>query len=87
MRNIDLLEFGPPEDFSDLRDIVKRHAEQDQVYETNIFHVSSMIQGQVNKFMEPSIKALPVLQRLSVRLIKYKEQGIEMKEVLSSPMD
>jgi hypothetical protein len=46
-----------------------------------------MIPGQVKKFMEPPIKALIVLQRLSVRLIKYKEHATEMKEVLSTPMD
>jgi hypothetical protein len=73
MRNIDLPEFGPPEDFTDLHDIVKQHAEQDQVWETEISQVSSMILGQVKKFMEPPIKSLAVLQCLSVKLIKYKE--------------
>jgi hypothetical protein len=34
MRNIDLPEFFPPEDFANLHDIVKRHAKQDQVCET-----------------------------------------------------
>jgi hypothetical protein len=29
MRDIDLPEFGTPDDFVDLRDIVKSHAEQD----------------------------------------------------------
>jgi hypothetical protein len=75
MRNIDLPEFGPPEDFTDLRDIVKRHAEQDRVCETKISQVSSMILGQVKKFMEPPIKSLAVLQCMSVKLIKYKEMG------------
>jgi hypothetical protein len=87
MRNTDLPEFGPPEYFTDLHDIVKRHAEQDQVYEVEISQVSSMIPGQVKKFMEPPIKSLVVLQHLSVKLIKYKERAIEMKEVLSAPMD
>jgi hypothetical protein len=72
MRNIDLPKFCQSEDFTDLHDIVKRHAEQDQVYEMEISQVSSMIPGQVNNFMEPSIKSLAVLQGLSVRLIKYK---------------
>jgi hypothetical protein len=43
MRNIDLPKFCQPEDFTDLRDIVKRHAEKDQVYEMEISQVSSMI--------------------------------------------
>jgi hypothetical protein len=33
------------------------------------------------------IKSLAVLQCLSVKLIKYKEQEIEIKEVLSALMD
>jgi hypothetical protein len=36
MRSIDFLEFGPPDYFVDLNDIIKRHVEQDQVYENNI---------------------------------------------------
>jgi hypothetical protein len=46
-----------------------------------------MILGQVKKFMEPLIKSLVVLQHMSVKLIKYKEQAVEMKDVLSAPMD
>jgi hypothetical protein len=57
------------------------------VYEAEISQVSSMISGQVKKFMETLIKSLVVLQRLSFKLIKYKEREIEMKEVLSTPMD
>jgi hypothetical protein len=36
MRDINFPEFVPPEDFADLRDIVKRHEEQDQVCKTKI---------------------------------------------------
>ena len=87
MRNIDLPEFGPPEDFSDLHDIVKQHEEKDFAWEAEISQISSMILGQVNKFMEPPIKSLAILQHLSVKLIKYNERVIEIKEVLSTPMD
>jgi hypothetical protein len=82
MRNTDLLEFGPLEDFANLCDIVKRHAKQYHVYEAKISQVSSMIPGQVQSFMEPLIKDLVVLQRLSVKHVKYKERAIEMKEVM-----
>jgi hypothetical protein len=61
--------------------------EQDLAWEIEISQISSMIQGQVKKFMEPPIKSLAVLQCLSVKLIKYKEQAIEIKEVLSALMD
>jgi hypothetical protein len=61
------------EDFTDLQDIVKQHAEQDLAWETDISQTSSMIPGLAKKFMEAPIKALAVLQCLSVKLIKYKE--------------
>jgi hypothetical protein len=87
MKGINFPEFGPPEDFTDLQDIVKQHEEKDLAWETDISQTSSMIPGLAKKFMEAPIKALAVLQRLSVKLIKYKERAVEIKEVLSTPMD
>jgi len=87
MKGINLPEFGPPEDFVDLQDIVKQHEEQDLAWETNISQTSSMIPSLAKKFMEATIKALAVLQRLSVKLIKYKERAVELKEVLSTIMN
>jgi len=37
--------------------------------------------------MENPIKSLAVLKRLSVKIIKYKERAVEVKEILSAPMD
>jgi hypothetical protein len=87
MRNTDLPKFGKQEDFIDLHDIVKEHEEQDLAWEAEISQISNMILGQVKKFMEPPIKAIVVLQHLSVKLIKYKEWEIEIKEVISALMD
>jgi hypothetical protein len=74
MKGIDLPEFGSPEDFVDLHDIVKRHAEQDSTWTTEITKVASMVPGQVQQFMEHPIKARAVLQRLSIKIIKYRER-------------
>jgi hypothetical protein len=57
MKDIGLPEFGSPEDFVDLHDIVKRHAEHDSTWEVEIAQVASMTPGQVKKFMEHPIKA------------------------------
>jgi hypothetical protein len=46
-----------------------------------------MIHGQVKSFMELPIKSLTILQRLSVKIIRYKERAIEMKKVLFALMD
>jgi hypothetical protein len=87
IRGINLPEFGPPENFTNLQDIVKQHEDQELAWKTDISQTSSMITGLARKFMEPPIKALAVLQRLSVKLIKYNERAVEIKEVLSTPMD
>jgi hypothetical protein len=62
MRDIGLPEFSTPEDFVDLHDIVKLHAEQDSSWTTKIEKVMNMALGQVQQFMEHLIKAMTVLQ-------------------------
>jgi hypothetical protein len=79
MENIGLPEFDPPESFTDLHDIFKRHAKQDSTWEAEISQISSMTPGQVKNFMEHPIKALAVLQCLSVKLFKYRERAVEIK--------
>jgi hypothetical protein len=68
MKGIGLPEFGSPEDFVDLHDIVKRHAEQDSAWTLEIAQVESMAPGQIQQFMEHPIKAHAVLQRLSAKI-------------------
>jgi hypothetical protein len=57
MKDIALPEFGSPEDFLDLHDIVKQHAEQDLAWTAEIEKVVNMVPRQVEKFMEHPIKA------------------------------
>jgi hypothetical protein len=45
MRDISLPEFGTPNDFVDLRDIVKSHAEQDSSWVEEIEKVAEMALG------------------------------------------
>ena len=62
MRDIDLLEFGKPEEFFDLRNIVKLHAKQDLSWVSEVAKVVDMVPGQVQQFMEHPIKAQTILQ-------------------------
>jgi hypothetical protein len=87
MKDISLLEFGSPEDFFDLHDIVKQHVEQDSTWTTKIEKVENMALGQVQPFMEHPFKAQTILQQLSVKIVKYRAREIEVKEILSAPMD
>jgi hypothetical protein len=62
MRDIDLPEFGTPDDFLDLHDIVRIHVEQDSSWDAEIEKVANMELGQVQQFMEHPIKAHTMLQ-------------------------
>jgi len=61
MKGIGLLEFGSPRDFVDLHDIVKQHAEKKSTWAMDITQVASMASGQIQQFMEHSIKARAVM--------------------------
>jgi hypothetical protein len=87
MRDIDLPEFDTPDDFVDLHDIVKLHVEQDSSWAAEIEKVANMAPGQVQQFMEHPIKAQTMLQQLSARIVKYRAWAVEIKEILSAPMD
>jgi hypothetical protein len=58
---MDCLEFGSPEDFIDMHDITKQHAEQDSTWEVEIAQVTTMTLGQIQQFMEHPIKDHAVL--------------------------
>jgi hypothetical protein len=87
MRDIDLPKFDTPEDFVDLHDIVKLHAEKDSLWAVEIEKVANMASDQVQQFMEHLIKAPTVLQQLSGKVVKYRERVVEIKEILLAPMD
>jgi hypothetical protein len=87
MRGIDFPEFGTPEDFVDLHDIVKLHAEQVSLGPTEIEKVANMVRGEVQQFMEHLIKAHTVIQQLSAKVVKYQAQAMEIKDILSVLMD
>jgi hypothetical protein len=46
-----------------------------------------MALDQVQQYMDYPIKDRAVLQHLSVKIVKYWEQAVEVKEILSSLMD
>ena len=61
MRDIDLPKFGTPDEFFDLRDIVKSHVEQDSSRVFEIAKVADMAPRQVQQFMEHPIRAQAML--------------------------
>jgi hypothetical protein len=72
MKDIGLLEFGTPDDFVDLRDIVESHTKKDSSWAERLAKVTDTAPGQVRQFMEHPIKARAMLQQLSASLVKYR---------------
>jgi hypothetical protein len=87
MKDIGLPEFGTPDDFVDLRDIVKSHTEQDSSWAEEIAKVTDTVPGQVRQFMEHPIKARAMLQQLSASLVKYRAHAVEIREIYVAPME
>jgi hypothetical protein len=82
MKDIRLPEFGTPDDFIDLRDIVKSHTKKDSSWAEEIAKVTDTREpGQVQQFMEHPIKARAMLQQLSASLVKYQAHAIEIREI------
>jgi hypothetical protein len=84
MKEIDLPEFGMPDEFVNLHDIVKSHTEQDSLWAEEIAKVTDMVSGQVRQFMEHPIKAQAMLQQLSANIVKYHAHAIEIREIYSA---
>jgi hypothetical protein len=87
MRDIDLPELGTPDDFVDLRDIVKSHAKQYSSWAEEIEKVADMAPWKVQQFMEHPIKSQAMLQQLSAIIVKYQAHAVDIRETLSSPME
>jgi hypothetical protein len=62
MKDIELLDFGTPDDFVNLCDMFKTHAELDSSWAEEIEKVTYMASGQVQQFMEHLIKSRAMLQ-------------------------
>jgi hypothetical protein len=87
MKDIGLPEFGTPDDFVDLHDIVKTHTEQDSSWTEEIAKVTDTTPGQVRQFMEHLIKARAMLQQLSASIVKYRAHAVEIREIHSDLME
>jgi hypothetical protein len=76
MRDIGLHEFGTPDEFVDLCNIVKSHAEKYSSWAEEIENVIDMAPRQLRQFMEHLIKYQFMLKQLSARIVKYRAKKI-----------
>jgi hypothetical protein len=86
MKDIRLPEFGTPDDFVDLRDIVESHTKQDSSWAKRLAKVTGIVPRQVQQFTEHLIKARAVLQQLCVGLVKYRAHAVKIREIYAAPM-
>jgi hypothetical protein len=87
MKYIGLPEFGTPDEFVDLRDIVKSHTDQDSSWVEEITKVTNTMPGQVRQFMENLVKAQAMLQQSSANIFMYRAHAVETREIHSAPME
>jgi hypothetical protein len=87
MKDTGLPKFGSPEDFVDLHDIVKQHAEQDSTWTAKIEKVANRVPGQVQQFMEHPIKARNNITIVKCEDIQVSGMGSRSKGGPFGPMD
>jgi len=87
MKDIGLPDFGTPNDFIDLCDIVESHTKKDSSWVEKLAKVTDTAPGHVQQFMEHPINAWVVIQQLSTSLVKYRVHVVEIREVYALPME
>jgi hypothetical protein len=87
MKDIGLSKFSMPDEFVDLRDIVKSHTKRDSSWAEELAKVSNTVPGQVRRFIEHLIKDKAMLQQLKASLVKYQEHALEIREIYVAPME
>jgi hypothetical protein len=61
MRDIHLPEFGMPDDFTNLNDIVKQFLELDEIFEVDVLEVKMLERGQIKRLIDGPIGASWIL--------------------------
>jgi hypothetical protein len=87
MKDVGLPEFGTPDNFIDLSDVVKLHAEQDALWTEEFTKIADVRPGQVQQFAEHPIRARTMLQQLNFSLVKYQVHAVDIRGIYAAPME
>jgi hypothetical protein len=87
MKDIGLPEFGTPDNFIDLCDIVESHTKKDLLWVEELVKVDDTTPRQVQRFMEHSIRARDVLQKLNTSIVKYQAHAVEIRGIYMALME
>jgi hypothetical protein len=87
MKDVGLPEFGTPDEFINLSDVFKMHAEQDSLWTEECTKITDARPGQVQQFAEHPIRARTMLQQLNSSLVKYRAHAVDIRGVYVAPME
>jgi hypothetical protein len=87
MKDIRLPEFGTPDNFVDLSDVVESHAKQDSLWTEELTKMTDARPGQVQRFAEHPIRARTMLQQLNSSLVKYQMHAMDIRGIHAAPME
>jgi hypothetical protein len=87
MKDAKFPKFNTPDNFIDLSDVVKLHAEQDSLWTEEFAKIVDARPGQVQQFAEHPIRARTMLQQLNSSLVKYRAHAVDIRGIYAAPME
>ena len=87
MKDIKLPEYGTPNMFINLNEIIKLCTEQDVLWAEECAKFIDAKPGQVQQFVGHPIKARTMLQQLNFSLTKYRTHTTDIIGIYAAPME
>ena len=87
MKDVGLPEFGTPDNFINLSNVVKMHAKQHVLWTKEFAKISYLRIGQVQQLVQPSIRARTMLQQLNSSLLKFQVHAVDIRGIYADPME
>jgi hypothetical protein len=87
MKDIELPEFGTPNNFIDLSDVFESHAKQDSLWTEELTKMIDVRPRKVKLFTEHPIRSRTMLQQLNPHLVKYQTHAMDIRGIHAAPME
>jgi len=87
MKYARLPEFDTPDNFINLSDMVKLHAEKESLWTKEFAKITDARPGKVQQFTEHLIRARTMLNMLNSSLVKYRVHAIDIRGIYATPME
>ena len=87
MKEEELPDFGTPDNFIDLNNVVKMHAEKDTLWTEEFTKIADAKPGKVRQFTEHPIRARTMLKQLNFSLVKFQAHAVNIRGIYAAPME